>query len=114
MLITSNQMEKEIKKNMRGGEGEIEILHLVKKEDLTNARLLSKIIIPPGAGIGEHDHVDETEYYIILEGQGIANDDGKDINVKSGDVLVTGNGAKHSIKNSGKSDLVMIAVIILH
>jgi mannose-6-phosphate isomerase-like protein (cupin superfamily) len=114
MLKTSDQMQKEIKKNMRGGDGEIEILHLVNKEDLTNARLLSKITMPPGAGIGEHDHVNETEYYIILEGQGIANDDGKDINVKSGDVLITGNGARHSIKNSGDCDLVMLAVIILH
>ena len=107
-------MNTEIKKNMRGGEGEITLLHMVEKERMKNARLLSKITIPPGAGIGEHEHVNETEYYIILKGMGIVNDDGVEKEAIPGSVIITGGGAKHSIKNTGNTDLEMIAVIITY
>ena len=114
MIIKNSEMIKEVKKNMRGGEGEVSLLHYVNKEELKNARLMTRITIPAGAGIGEHDHVNETEYYIILSGEGIVNDDGVEKTVSPGEVVVTGNGAKHSIRNNGSADLVMIAVIITY
>jgi mannose-6-phosphate isomerase-like protein (cupin superfamily) len=114
MLIQKEEMQSETKKKMRDGEGEIHLLHLVKKEDMKNARLLSKITIPSGASIGEHEHLNETEYFIILKGTGIVVDDGVEKDIKEGDVIVTGNGAKHSVKNTGKTDLEMIAVIITY
>jgi mannose-6-phosphate isomerase-like protein (cupin superfamily) len=114
MLIKKDRMQTEIKKNMRGGEGEVHLLHLVDKELLKNARLLSKITIPPGAGIGEHEHLNETEYFIITSGSGIVNDDGVEKEVAEGNVIITGGGAKHSIRNTGSSDLEMIAIIITY
>jgi len=113
MIITKEKINTEIKKNMRGGDGEVTLHHLVPKEYLLHSRLMAKIVIPPGASIGEHEHIKETEYYIILKGQGIVNDNGKDIEIKEGDIVITGNGGKHSIKNTGHENLEMIAIIIL-
>ena len=54
-----------------------------------------------------------TEYYIILKGKGIVNDNGLEKEIFTGDVIITGNGAKHSIRNISNESLELIAVIIL-
>ena len=69
-------------------------------------------ILPPGTSIGPHDHVDEDEIYIIQKGQGLMTDGGKEFPVAAGDAILTGQGASHSIENTGADDLVVTAVII--
>lgn len=113
MIIKSSQMNTEVKHQMRGGIGDIEIIHLAENENLIKSRLLSKIVIPIGASIGEHNHIDETEYYIIEDGKGVVVDNGIDIEVTKGDLVITRNGATHSIRNTGNTPLEMIAIIIL-
>ncbi len=48
----------------------------------------------------------------MLEGEIIADDDGKEVVFKPGDVLFTGGGAKHGVENVGPGVARMIAVII--
>ena len=79
-----------------------------------NCRLIVEFQIPPGAGIGPHVHDKETEYYIMLEGTAVVNDNGKDVTVNAGDVVITGDGAGHSITNKGNTTVKMIAVIITY
>lgn len=114
MIRKKNEMITEVRENMRGGDGQIKITNIVNKEELKNARLLAYINIPIGAGIGDHDHKDETEYFIILEGKGQVNDNGILHEVGKGDVVITGGGASHSIKNIGDDELKMVAVIITY
>lgn len=113
MIIKNNTMRKEVREKMRGGDGNIEILHLVEQEKLSNSRLLARIVIPVKGSIGDHQHSKETEYYIILEGKGIVVDDGEEKEVNEGDVVITGSGATHSVINTGDKNLEMIAIIIL-
>jgi len=113
MLIKYKDMIKEIKKEMMGGKGEVSITHIAMKDTLVHARLMAYINIPVGASIGEHQHVKEIEYYVILKGSGIVTEDGVEMKVKEKDVVVTGGGSVHSILNNGKEELEMIAVIIL-
>ncbi len=90
-------------------------------------RLCAELILPPGTSIGPHDHVDEDEIYIIQKGQGLMTDGGppvkqdearpssqggKEFRVAAGDAILTGQGASHSIKNTGAEDLVITAIII--
>lgn len=114
MVIRKDDMIIEKRDKMRGGEGAVEIKHLVDKEYLKNARLFAYLKIPASGSIGEHEHLNETEYFIVIKGRGIVNDDGVEKEFSSGDVIITGNGAKHSIKNIDKEDLEMIAVIITY
>ena len=76
--------------------------------------MFAEITLNPGCSIGYHSHDSETEYYFILSGTGTVNDDGKEVQVKHGDSIVTGNGASHSIKNTGSVPLVFIAVIVTY
>lgn len=114
MIISRKNMKAEIKEKMRGGEGSVRMLHLVDAANEKHARLIAEITLEAGCSIGTHDHVNETEYYLIISGTGMVNDDGKDIAVGPGDAVITGNGASHNIRNTGNTPLVFHAVIVTY
>ena len=114
MVIHRNEMKTENKEHMRDGEGSTHITYFLDASTQKNARMLAEIILNPGCSIGYHRHDSETEYYFILSGTGIVNDDGKEIDVKQGDAIITGNGASHSIKNTGSVPLIFNAVIVTY
>jgi len=113
MIRKKSEQVTEVRKNMRGGTGEVAIRHHFKKEEITApSRLCAELTLAPGAGIGEHEHVNEDEIYIIQRGKGIIVDNGKEVEVGAGDAVLTGKGASHSIKNIGDTDLIVTAVIM--
>lgn len=113
MIKKKSEQDVETRKNMRGGAGEVTVRHYFKPEEIkARIRLCSELILPPGASIGVHDHVDEDEIYMIQKGRGIMTDDGQEIDVQAGDAILTGQGASHSIRNSGTENLVITAIII--
>ncbi len=114
MIVKQNLMKKEVIKNMRGGTGEANILHYDQKENMKNSRLICKIVLSPGSSIGEHEHINETEYYIILNGKATVIDNGKEESVEAGEVVITPHGSKHSIINNSDTDLELIAVIVTY
>jgi len=107
-------MKTETREKMRDGNGITTITHLVNCENEKNVRLIAEITLAPGASIGEHCHDSETEYYLILSGSGLVNDDGTEVEVKAGDSVITGGGASHSIANTGEVPLVFNAVIVTY
>ena len=114
MVISRNEMKVEDKERLRDGEGNTHFIHLLDGSAEKNARMFAEITLNPGCSIGYHKHESETEYYFILSGAGTVNDDGKEVQVKQGDSVITGNGASHSIKNTGSVPLVFHAVIITY
>ena len=114
MVISRNEMKVEDKERMRDGEGNTHLTYLLDGSTQKNARMFAEIILKPGSSIGYHQHDSETEYYFILSGSGIVNDNGKEVQVKQGDSIITGNGESHSIKNTGSVPLVFHAVIITY
>ena len=113
MIKKRAEQELEKRENMRGGAGEVTVRHYLKPEEIkARTRLCAELVLPPGASIGPHDHVDEDEIYLIQKGQGVMTDGGKEFPVAAGDAILTGQGASHSIKNTGAEDLVVTAVII--
>jgi mannose-6-phosphate isomerase-like protein (cupin superfamily) len=114
MVVRRNEMKVESKERLRAGEGTAVFTHFIEGGTQKNVRLAAEITLPPGASIGYHRHEGETEYFVFLEGTGTANDNGSEVPVKKGDVMITGNGAYHGISNSGTSPLVLNAFIITH
>ena len=114
MVIHRNEMKAEDKECLRDGEGKTHLTYLLDGSTQKNARLFAEITLNPGCSIGYHQHDSETEYYFILSGTGTVNDDGTDVQVKQGDSVITGNGASHSIKNTGSVPLVLLAVIVTY
>jgi mannose-6-phosphate isomerase-like protein (cupin superfamily) len=114
MLNQRGLMKTETKLKMRDGEGAVHFTYLADCEKEKNIRMLSEATLPPGASIGYHRHDNETEYYLILSGTGEVNDDGTVKPVRAGDAVITGNGASHSITNTGDVPLVFHAVIVTY
>ncbi|MDR3333967.1 MAG: cupin domain-containing protein [Treponema sp.] len=114
MVIHRNEMKVEQKEKMRDGEGTVSLTHFITDSTQQHIRLLAELTLPPGASIGNHRHDGETEYFLILSGTGAVNDDGTDVPVKPGDVVITGNGAAHRIKNTGTTPLVFHAIIVTY
>ncbi|MFC1504112.1 cupin domain-containing protein [Spirochaetota bacterium] len=115
MIKKANEQAAEVRENMRGGSGAITIRHFFKKDEFqAPIRLCAELLIPAGGSIGLHEHAEEDEVYIITEGEGLLNDGKTETPVTAGDAILTGQGGKHSISNTGKIDLSIIAVIALY
>jgi mannose-6-phosphate isomerase-like protein (cupin superfamily) len=114
MVRKAEDMVKEIKEQMRGGKGSVEILHAFRQDELKGkCRLCAKITLQPGCSIGLHEHVNEEEIYYIMKGKGRVEDSGSTYEVNGGDAVLTGGGAAHSIENTGDVPLELMAVILL-
>lgn len=99
---------------IRGGMG------LIHKKDLASAeemygrvRLFSHMTVDPGCSIGYHTHTGETEFYYILKGEAVFNDDGAEVVLRAGDVGATGHGRGHSLENRSSEPVELIALIVL-
>jgi len=117
MIKNSLEMEREIKENLRGGNGSVELIHIFKKEELKgNARLCARIVLQPGCSIGIHEHANEEEIYYILSGKALVNDNGNIKTVLPGDSVITGGGNYHSIENEiiCNEPLELMAIILLY
>jgi mannose-6-phosphate isomerase-like protein (cupin superfamily) len=112
MIIHRKNMKVEVKEKLREGEGSVTMTHLVPAETRRHCGLFAELSLEPGASIGYHDHPQNIEYFVILHGLGVVNDNGMEVFVRKGDVVITGNGSFHSIQNTGPGKLDMIAVIM--
>lgn len=71
-------------------------------------------IMEKGSSIGKHFHNEETEYYYMISGEGVYNDNGKAVTLKPGDICVTGGGEFHSIENKNDEPIIFIGIISKH
>lgn len=66
-----------------------------------------KRALKPGSGIGLHEQK-EDEIYYVLSGTGTMTLDGKTVNVTPGTAVLTRTGSSHSLKQTGREDLVIL------
>ena len=76
--------------------------------DLKDLRMIfRKRALHAGASIGSHTQEDDEIYYVI-SGTGEYTLDGKTTTVTAGTALLTRPGSTHSLKQTGKDDLVVL------
>ena len=108
------ELKTEKVENMCGGEGHVIIKHILGEKELNGkCGLYAQVTIEPGCSLGYHEHHNESETYYILSGQGDYDDNGTVRPVKAGDVTFTPDNHGHGLKNTGDTDLVFMALIIL-
>ena len=113
MIRKCNEMPVEERHNLRGGSGTIRFRHAFKPHEFTaKSRLCATLLIPPGATIGKHEHVNEDELYVVLAGSGLLDDGATQTRINPGDAVLTGGGASHAVINDGKETLEILAVIV--
>lgn len=113
MVIKGADMQSELREAMRGGPGQVDIVHIAGADCLpAKSRLFSLVTLEKGCGIGAHAHSGETEMFYVLEGEGVIDDNGEMKPFQKGDCNVCGGGATHAVTNVQDAPLRMIAVII--
>lgn len=111
MVIHETPLHRE---HVRDGKGKIDFFHVLddsRKDD--HVRMFAKLVFEPGASIGRHQHVGETEPYYIVSGEGLFTDnDGTQTVVRAGDICLIENMHYHGIENlSDTEELVLMALI---
>jgi quercetin dioxygenase-like cupin family protein len=100
----------ELSSNRAGGEGTLTVSKILNPEDMEGkAEAIMKITFPVGTSIGVHQHNDAFEQYHVLSGSGIFHDNGEDKQIKAGETGLMKPGGIHGIKNTGESEMVIIA-----
>ena len=113
MIKKVNDFKTELRENMRGGDGVVEVTNFVSAEELNDkGRLFGKIVLKPGCGIGFHVHEKDSELFYIMKGTAVYDDNGTKVIVNAGDVTITPAGTGHSIKNESTEDVELIALIV--
>jgi mannose-6-phosphate isomerase-like protein (cupin superfamily) len=113
MIRKLNEMPVEDRPNLRGGQGTIRFRHAFKPAEFTaKSRLCATLLIPPGATIGKHEHVNEDELYVVLAGSGLLEDGTTQTRISKGDAVLTGGGGSHAVINDGTDTLEILAVIV--
>lgn len=98
--------------NLCGGKGKTTFKYLLGEKELgSKCGMFAELSIEEGGSIGYHSHENESETYYITKGTGLYNDNGVERTVKAGDVTYAHN-CSHGIANTGKGDLVFVALII--
>lgn len=113
MTNKQREMKSEIRSGLRGGNGDVKLLHLFSAEELSGkAKMCAKITLEPGCSIGEHSHCEDGELYIITNGRGTVDDNGVEREVLPGDAVWTTGGEYHSVTNNSNEPLEMYAIVI--
>ena len=113
MIRKANDCVSDVRHEMRGGPGDVTMVELLKEPELLGkGRLFSKIVLPPGAGIGYHVHENESEIFFVSKGSPLYSDNGDEHTVAPGDVLITPPGTGHSVTNLSDETVELIALIL--
>ena len=112
MITRSEEQSHSIREFMRGGKKHVE--HTMLSAQLPEkVRIFNLLTLIPGASIGYHVHENETELFYFLEGHGRVQDDDRFHDVSAGDAMTTFSGHGHAVENTGDTDLVILAAIVL-
>ena len=112
MLKFKEQLKIETESNQRG---DVKLfLSNLAEFDIKNPKLRTFALarLKSGEEVELHKHEGECEYYYIISGKGIYNDNGNNVEILPGAVTFTPSGESHGIKNTGDEILEFIALII--
>lgn len=93
------------------GEGSGNTFYVPIPDDRGAFTMSTRIELDPGASIGYHKHEKNEEVSVIIAGAGIYTEEGEDLLVSSGDVLLCRKGNAHGLKNCGETPLIIGAAI---
>jgi len=97
--------------NCHDGIGTVKEVSFFKDKDFeTNIRFMNYLTLPPGTSIGIHEHKNDEELYIILEGHGMMTVDGEDRTVESGDVIVNKPFGSHGLVNDSNQEMRILVL----
>ncbi|MEG0803502.1 MAG: cupin domain-containing protein [Pygmaiobacter sp.] len=114
MLRKQAEMQTVIRENIKGGQGAIAQMHLIRPEEMSGyARHCAVMTLAPGDSIGAHDHAEEAEFFYLLEGELVTLCDEKEVPFVAGDAsFTTGAGNRHMLQNRSGQPAKVLAIVM--
>jgi len=113
MIRRKEDIRERTVENAQGGDGKVTFYDwLLPEEAPGHGRVFSKLVIPPGASIGYHEHHGEFEAYIVLSGEATVHDNGEEAILHEGDMHLCRDSEGHSTNNHSDKELVLMALIM--
>ncbi len=109
MILDFNSIKEAERMNFQGGKGVFHV-HMYQDEHVK----IMKGMLEPGAFIGFHAHVKNSEIIFITEGHGKVRYDDTEEAVTAGSCHYCPKGHAHSLINSGNQNLHFYAVVPEH
>lgn len=106
MIIDFNKIEAVKTSEFMGGKGDFFIKS--QKDELNNIMCDT---LAPGASVGYHKHVAESEIMLVLKGSGEVKYDNCIMPVSAGQCNYCPKGHSHSLTNTSDEELVFFAVV---
>jgi mannose-6-phosphate isomerase-like protein (cupin superfamily) len=69
--------------------------------------------LPPGGISGEYVHSRTEELYFVVSGTGMMIIDGREYPVAAGDLILTGLGTRHGLRNAGAHELSWLVIEVV-
>ncbi|MGQ0774304.1 MAG: cupin domain-containing protein [Pseudonocardiales bacterium] len=108
-LVITTLDEPSLVYGMHGGEKLAQWKCLVRRNNLFGAwEAVEWAWLPPGGASGEHLHTRTEQLDFVLSGSGVMTIGGQEHPVTAGDVILTGLGTRHGIRNAGAGELVWL------
>lgn len=99
--------------NVQGGCGLISAVNIFSSDEVEGSMTVCDVFcFKPGESIGKHIHYNEGELYYILEGIATVEDGENQFVLQAHDAHYCKNNGAHSIRNSGDTDMRMLAIVI--
>ena len=109
MKIHNFLEQKMMEEVIHGGEGLCRHCVVFHEEEMeAPVRFINYTIIPPSGSFGLHRHGNDNEFYVILNGEGVYEEDGAEEKVKKGDVIMNAPMGNHGIRNTGDIDMEVL------
>ncbi|MEF3254620.1 MAG: cupin domain-containing protein [Deferribacterales bacterium] len=113
MIVRGNDIEPKKMERPRDGRGEAINLAYSALQGLEGRiKVFSVVDLAPDSMVGYHQHIDDMEIYLMLDGTGVVNDNGNVDIIRPGDMLITNFGEWHSIENKSSTPITFLAIII--
>ena len=109
MRIDFDKLETQVVQGMRGGQGEARLKSFSDGENK-----IMKMELAPGAFLGEHAHVGNSETIYVLSGTGAVLCDGVEEPLTPGVCHYCAQGHTHKLMNTGTEPLVVFAIVPEH
>ncbi|MCU0292171.1 MAG: cupin domain-containing protein [Thermoanaerobaculaceae bacterium] len=111
MLKRTSTDPGELREAIRGGRGRAHWVEVLAPGEMTGVRATALLTLEPGASIGEHQHTDTQELYLVLEGTGIGVLDHERFAVGPGDAWVCRAGQSHGLEVAAGAPLRLLALL---
>ena len=94
-----------------GGVGSVEVQHVFERADFQGGwDHALRVVMPAGTSIGDHEHGENEEMYIILRGDGLMTTDGHEQRVTAGDMILNRPGGTHGLVNDTDSPIELLII----